>query len=132
MSDYKTLKAQIAELEKQAEEARKKELKEAVQKIHDIMREYGLEPKDLGLSTAKLSGKDKSKPVTAPKYRDPASGKTWTGRGKPPLWMADAIKAGKQDDYLIDKAAATGSKPANGGNSATKSGGKTPARKTAK
>lgn len=131
MSDYKTLKAQIAELEKQAEEVRKKEIKEAVQKIHDIMREYGLEAKDLGFSAAKLSGKDKSKPVAAPKYRDPASGKTWTGRGKPPLWIADAIKAGKQDDYLIDKAASD-SKPANDGKSATKSGGKTPTRKTAK
>ncbi len=131
MSDYKTLKAQIAELEKQAEEARKKEIKEALQKIQDIMREYGLEPKDLGFSAAKLSGKDQSKPVAAPKYRDPASAKTWTGRGKPPLWIADAIQAGKQDDYLIDKAA-TGSNPANGGKSAAKSGGKTPTRKTTK
>ncbi len=23
-----------------------------------------------------------------PKYRDPATGQTWTGRGKPPLWIA--------------------------------------------
>jgi DNA-binding protein H-NS len=22
-----------------------------------------------------------------PKYRDPVTGKTWTGRGKPPNWM---------------------------------------------
>jgi DNA-binding protein H-NS len=25
----------------------------------------------------------------APKYRDPATGQTWTGRGKPPKWIAD-------------------------------------------
>ncbi|WP_457844072.1 H-NS family nucleoid-associated regulatory protein [Staphylococcus aureus] len=23
----------------------------------------------------------------APKYRDPATGATWTGRGKPPNWI---------------------------------------------
>ena len=58
MSDYKTLKAQIAELEKQAEEARKKEIKEAVQKIHDIMREYGLEAKDLGFGLELVSARN--------------------------------------------------------------------------
>jgi DNA-binding protein H-NS len=29
-----------------------------------------------------------AKNVGVAKYRDPASGKTWTGRGKPPLWIA--------------------------------------------
>ena len=29
----------------------------------------------------------------APKYRDPSTGKTWTGRGKAPLWLAGKDKA---------------------------------------
>ncbi len=35
--------------------------------------------------------------VTVPKYRDPASGKTWSGRGKRPKWF-DVERA---DDFLI-------------------------------
>ena len=133
MSDYKSLKAQIAELEKQAEEARQKELKEAVQKIRDIMREYALEPKDLGFTSAKLAGTDKSKSVVTPKYRDPTTGKTWTGRGKPPLWIAEAHKAGKQDDYQIDKSATSPVKtPAENAKPAPKSSGKTGTRKSTK
>lgn len=31
------------------------------------------------------------------KYRDPATGNTWSGRGKPPLW----IKGKNKDDFLI-------------------------------
>jgi len=26
---------------------------------------------------------------SAPKYRNPETGETWTGRGKPPLWIRD-------------------------------------------
>jgi DNA-binding protein H-NS len=29
------------------------------------------------------------------KYRDPATGVTWTGRGRMPLWLCDYEKAGK-------------------------------------
>ena len=34
------------------------------------------------------------KPV-APKYRDPESGATWSGRGRTPRWLVEAEKAGK-------------------------------------
>jgi DNA-binding protein H-NS len=37
------------------------------------------------------------------KYRDPKNpSNTWTGRGRPPRWMAAAVKSGsKRDDFLI-------------------------------
>jgi len=43
----------------------------------------------------------------APKYRNPKTGETWAGRGAQPVWMREALKAGKKpDDFLIDKGAA--------------------------
>jgi len=43
----------------------------------------------------------------APKYRNPQTGETWAGRGAQPVWMREALKAGKKpDDFLIDKRAA--------------------------
>lgn len=33
-----------------------------------------------------------------PKYRDPLSGATWTGRGKPPRWIAHQ----ERDRFLIN------------------------------
>ncbi|GAA4853928.1 H-NS histone family protein [Luteimonas vadosa] len=48
----------------------------------------------------------------APKYRNPANkSETWTGRGKPPRWMAPLLEKGKKpEDFLIEKPTAT--KPA--------------------
>jgi DNA-binding protein H-NS len=52
-----------------------------------------------------LYGRKKRK--VAAKYRNPKTGDTWAGRGAQPVWMREAIKAGKQpDDFLIDKSAA--------------------------
>jgi DNA-binding protein H-NS len=42
----------------------------------------------------------------AAKYRDPKTKMTWAGRGATPVWMRDALKAGKKaDDFLIAKTA---------------------------
>ena len=39
----------------------------------------------------------------APKYKDPNSAATWTGKGKPPLWVKAHLEAGGvKDDLLID------------------------------
>jgi len=39
----------------------------------------------------------------APKYRDPNSPATWTGKGKPPLWMKAHLEAGgSKEDLLIE------------------------------
>jgi DNA-binding protein H-NS len=41
--------------------------------------------------------------AVAPKYRDPSSGTTWSGRGKEPRWMTNLIKHGaKREDFRID------------------------------
>jgi DNA-binding protein H-NS len=37
-----------------------------------------------------------------PKYRDAETGKTWTGLGKPPKWLAEKIRAGASlEDYAV-------------------------------
>jgi len=39
--------------------------------------------------------------AVAPKYRDPETGETWSGRGRMATWLADRIKAGgRLDDFL--------------------------------
>lgn len=80
-------------------------------KIKGLMQEYGLSTSDLDLKgkSAKTQRAKKAnfKPAGVPKYRDPATGKTWTGHGKAPAFIADAVKKGKsKEDFLIEKTAA--------------------------
>lgn len=48
-------------------------------------------------------GPKKGKGIVPPKYRNPANANdTWTGRGKPPRWMAEYLAKGKtKEDFLI-------------------------------
>jgi DNA-binding protein H-NS len=49
------------------------------------------------------SGKARRKyPRVLPKYRNPQTSETWSGRGKQPRWLVAAIKAGRSvEDFVI-------------------------------
>jgi len=88
MSQYAELKAQIAKLQAQADEARRTELANVIEEIRNKIAEYGLTAQDLGFAAAARRGRPPKKAPLPPKYQDPKSGNTWSGRGKPPKWIA--------------------------------------------
>lgn len=92
---YKDLLSKREALDEQIAQARAKELAEAVERVRAIIAEYGL-------TEAEVFGGYRGKAKTAgakvaPKYRDPQTGKTWTGRGKPPSWIAGK----EREQFLI-------------------------------
>jgi DNA-binding protein H-NS len=101
MTTYKELQSQIERLQQEAELARKTELANANTEILAKMRDYGISPHDLGFAggTKRKAVKAIRRPV-APKYRNNATGETWSGRGKPPKWMAGRDK----NQFLIHSA----------------------------
>ena len=103
MSKYQELLSKIDTLKAQAEEERKKEIADVVANIKQKMAQYDLSPSDRGCSGAKAGkSSSKGKGSVAPKYRDPATGKTWTGRGRAPKWISEAESRGvKRDTFLI-------------------------------
>ena len=93
MSTYKELQSQIEKLQKEAEQARKTELANAIADIHAKTKEFGITPEDLGFGGAKRKAVKTVRRPVAPKYRNNATGETWSGRGKAPKWMAGRDKA---------------------------------------
>jgi len=109
MSNYQDLLAkkaalekETAELEKQLQEARRAERAGVISQIKSLMAEHGLSLADLG---GKAGGKAPSASAgrkVAPKYRNAATGETWTGRGLQPKWIQAAVAAGKKlEDFAI-------------------------------
>ena len=84
----KDLLQQREALEKAIAEARKNEISAAVTKVREIVAQYGLTAQDVFPSRAsKSAGLKSTGNKVAAKYRDPANGQTWTGRGKAPKWI---------------------------------------------
>lgn len=100
MSQYAELKAQIARLQAQADEARRTELGNVIEEIRGKIAEYGLTAQDLGFAVAAKRGRPPKKAPLPPKYQDPKSGNTWSGRGKPPKW----ISGKNRERFLIAQA----------------------------
>jgi DNA-binding protein H-NS len=68
------------------------------QRMSALAKKHGYDVRDIvGRRMGKTGG-------AAAKYRDPRnSDNTWSGRGRPPRWMAAALKGGKakKEDFLI-------------------------------
>jgi DNA-binding protein H-NS len=98
MATYKELKAQAEALLKQAETARHAEIAAVVAEIQARMKEFGITLADLKGGAKKT----KSRAAVAAKYRNSATGETWSGRGRAPRWLADAMAKGRsKDEFLI-------------------------------
>lgn len=95
MTTYKDLLAQRAALEAQIEAARKSELSDAVKKVRSLIEEFGLTEADVFKKTTQKTGK-----TVEPKYQNEQTSETWTGRGKPPKWIADKDR----EQFLIKTA----------------------------
>ncbi|SDD55901.1 DNA-binding protein H-NS [Cupriavidus sp. YR651] len=93
MATYKQLLAEKEALEVKLSQMRADEVASVVEKIRSLMAEYGLTEQDIAPKRrrgrpAKSGASDLGvKAPLPPKYLDPKTGKTWSGRGRAPAWL---------------------------------------------
>lgn len=95
MIPYKVLIAQRDALDRQILETRAREIRSAIIVVRTLVMEHGIKPDDIFGKKARHS--KTLQPKASPKYRDPASGATWAGHGKPPRWIQNK----NREDFLI-------------------------------
>jgi len=105
MATYKEMQQQIAKLQQEAETLRRQEVVSVIDDIRQKMIDYNISIADLGFrlpTTPKNTKKDGTVTRGEPKYMDPITGITWTGKGKAPKWIKDYEAEGKaREDFLI-------------------------------
>jgi len=103
MPTYAELQAQIARLQEEADAVRKTELQNVISEVKAKIKEYGLNARDLGLIGAAPVAAPKREPGSGSvaKYKGP-EGQTWSGHGRKPNWLKDALAAGQSiDEFAI-------------------------------
>jgi DNA-binding protein H-NS len=99
MPSVSELLAQKAAIEQQIADAQRAERAGAVAKVRALMAEHGLTLADLSTKTATVK---RTGNKVAAKYRDAATGDTWSGRGLQPKWLKQALASGKKiSDFAI-------------------------------
>ncbi len=101
MASLKELLAQKDALDKEIENTKKQARAEAIAKVRALMLEYGLTAADLSAKSAP-KGSARSGGKVAVKYRNSATGDTWSGRGLRPNWLKAALAAGRKiDEFAV-------------------------------
>ncbi|MEX3954157.1 H-NS histone family protein [Paraburkholderia sp. EG287B] len=110
------INSKIAKLQKQAAAIAEKQSSVGLTKIRELMQKHGLTVADIegfvakrrgrkpGITQAKAAEKAPRAAVhhVAPKYADPKTGATWSGRGLAPFWIRDVKDRSK---FLIEAGA---------------------------
>jgi DNA-binding protein H-NS len=93
------LMAQRAALDKLIADTQREQKGAAIQQVRALMAEYGLTLAEIGAKANKGSTSSgvpkKSSGKVAAKYRNKATGESWSGRGLKPKWLTAALAAGR-------------------------------------
>ena len=107
MSTLQDLLAQRADLEKQIANMQSEARVATIAKVKAMMAEFGLTAADISGRASSVRAAGAVNAVKAPskvaaKYRNNATGDTWTGRGLQPKWLKAALADGaKIDEFTI-------------------------------
>jgi DNA-binding protein H-NS len=94
------LLAQKAAIEQQIADAQRLQRGDAIQKVRALMAENGLTLADIGSKSAAAPKKVTAK--VAAKYRNAATGDSWSGRGLKPKWLTAALASGRSlSDFAV-------------------------------
>ena len=98
-----TIRARIRALEAQADRLQRSANK-GLRAAATLIAKHSLSLADLRQAFAMSKGRGRRSPLAGRpvpvKYRD-SNGNTWSGRGRPPLWLVAAEKAGKKRDVFL-------------------------------
>lgn len=95
--NYQDLLRQKAELDAKIESIRGAEKEKAIEKVKELVSEFELSPSDIFTAHGNIRGQSRSRGTAQAKYRDPATGATWSGRGREPRWLLGK----NREDYAI-------------------------------
>jgi len=95
VASLKELITQKEALERQIEETRRQDRTDAITKVRALMDEHGLSISDLSSKAGGKTRASKGNKVAA-KYRNAATGDSWSGRGLQPKWLKAALASGRK------------------------------------
>lgn len=103
MATVAELLAQKAAIEKQLADVQREERASAIAQVKTLMSQHGLTLADISQRSGGASTRGpKAGGKVAPKYRNAATGETWSGRGLQPKWLKAALASGRQlSDFAV-------------------------------
>lgn len=95
------LKGLQFDIEKEIKNRQQQDVKKAREQILEIAQNMGISVEELLARGGGSKGKKPGGAKVSPQYHNPSdNSQTWTGRGRQPKWVVDALAKGKKLDDL--------------------------------
>jgi DNA-binding protein H-NS len=95
------LQSVISRITEEIERQRDEKRKILLEQVQNLLSSEGLTLDDI-VGTRRRTKQRKRGPVPV-KYRDPETGKGWSGRGRKPVWIAEKLEAGMTlEDFAVE------------------------------
>lgn len=106
LNEKEKIEKEIEKLKEVARTLQEQHRGPALESIIKAMLEYDISADDIAVayrSATRTSRQTGAKKTVPPKYRDPSSGQTWSGRGRTPRWLTAAEARGQHRDTFLIK-----------------------------
>ncbi|MGN7982964.1 H-NS histone family protein [Burkholderia sp. 22313] len=87
MATYRQLTAQLERLQQKIDKEREKAIADAIAAIREKIEEFDITAEELGFRPMGSAAAAKPKRPLPPKYLNPKTSETWSGRGRAPAWL---------------------------------------------
>ncbi len=104
LSEKQLLEKQIQKLQRKMRTLHSRQRRPVINSIIKSMQEYGITPEEITESFQRREKRSATTSSAPARYKNPETGDTWTGRGRPPRWIVDAEAQGKNRDSFLIKA----------------------------
>lgn len=94
-SVYAKARERAEKAAREAEKARQAEKRDVLREIREAVDFYRLTPREIFKKSELRAQMLRLQKPSAKLYREPETGDTWNGRGRPPEWLRRAEAAGK-------------------------------------
>lgn len=104
LNEKQQLEKQIQKLQRKMRTLHTRQRRPVINSIIKSMQEYGITPDEITEAFERRQKRATTTSSTPARYKNPETGDTWTGRGRPPRWIVEAEAKGKKRASFLIKA----------------------------
>lgn len=103
INEKQEIEKQINKLKRKMRTLHSRQRRPVITSIIRSMIEYEITPEEIAQAYERRSKSSKSKSTAPARFKNPETGDTWTGRGRPPRWIVDAESKGQHREQFLIK-----------------------------
>lgn len=102
INEKQEIEKQINKLKRQMRTLHSRQRRPVITSIIRSMIEYEITPEEIAQAYERRNARATTGRSAPARFKNPETGDTWTGRGRPPRWIVDAeVKGQHRDVFLI-------------------------------